>query len=255
MKISIDTEKNTLSIDDGHGPNQVSLYTKKAFDILSKIWLKVGWNQKFEYTFSWFGRPIIQIPEDMVRLQEVIYRIKPDVILETGIAHGGSIIFSASLCKAIGKGRVIGVDIKIHPSNREAIETHELFPLITLIEGSSTAPDTIQKVIDLIKPGETVLAILDSNHSKAHVLAELEAYHSLITPGSYIVATDGVMEDLHDTPRGKPEWIYDNPKAAALEFASRHSDFIIDQPIWPFNESDLTDNITHWPGAWLKKTP
>jgi cephalosporin hydroxylase len=253
MKLTIDTASKTLDVQEGGEINQYPLYTKKAFEILSRIWVKVGWNQKYEYTFSWFGRPIIQLPEDMIRFQEVVYRIKPDVIIETGIAHGGSLIFSASLCKAMGKGRVIGIDIEIRPNNRMAIETHELHPLITMVEGSSVAPHIIKQVKDLVKPGEKVLILLDSNHTKAHVLAELEAYHSLVTPGSYIIASDGIMQDLHDTPRGRPEWVSDQPTAAALEFAGHHPEFEIGQPTWPFNESDLTENITHWPGAWLKR--
>jgi cephalosporin hydroxylase len=199
------------------------------------------------------GQPIIQLPEDMVRIQEVIYRIKPDVIIETGIAHGGSLIFYASLCKVLGKGRVIGIDIEIRPHNRKAIESHELFPLITLIEGSSTTNDTVKKVKELVTPGEIIFVILDSCHTKQHVLDELEFYHDLITPGSYIVATDGIMKDLYDVPRGKPEWAQDNPVAAVAEFVSKHPEFVVEQPAWPFNESELTENVTHWPKAYLKR--
>jgi cephalosporin hydroxylase len=200
------------------------------------------------------GRPIIQLPEDMIRMQEVIYRVKPDVTIETGVAHGGSLIYYASLCKAIGKGRVVGIDIEIRPHNRQAIEAHELFPLLTLVEGSSTAPQIVEHVRSLVKPGETVLVILDSNHTKQHVLDELAAYHELVTPGSYIVATDGIMRDLDQVPRGQPEWARDNPATAAAEFAQAHPEFVLEQPAWPFNESDLTDNITHWPDAWLRRT-
>ena len=105
--------------------------------------MRVGWNQKYQYTFSWMGRPVIQLPEDMMRMQEVIYRLQPDLIVETGVAHGGSLIFYASLCKAIGKGRVVGIDIEIRPHNRMAIESHPLAGLITLIEGSSIAPEVV----------------------------------------------------------------------------------------------------------------
>jgi cephalosporin hydroxylase len=253
MKVTVDTDNKKLLYEEGGAAQEIPLYSKKAFEILSRLWVKVGWNQKYEYTFSWFGRPIIQLPEDMVRMQEVIYRLKPDVIVETGIAHGGSLIYSASLCKAMGKGRVIGVDIEIRPHNRKAIEEHELFPLITLIEGSSVEPSIVQSVKDLIKPGESVLVILDSNHTKSHVFNELNAYYSLVTPGSYIVATDGIMQDLYDTPRGKPEWDKDNPSESALEFVKTHPEFEIEQPAWVFSESDLEKNITHWPGAWLRR--
>ncbi len=253
MKINIDTDKQLVSETENGVMREVKLYTDEAFEILSKIWVKVGWNQKHIYTFTWFGRPIIQLPEDIIRSQEVIYSLKPDVIVETGIAHGGSLILWASLCKAMGKGRVIGVDIEIRPHNRKAIEEHELFPLITLIEGSSVEPSIVQSVKDLIKPGESVLVILDSNHTKSHVFNELNAYYSLVTPGSYIVATDGIMQDLYDVPRGKPEWNKDNPSESALEFVKTHPEFKIEQPAWVFSESDLEKNITHWPGAWLRR--
>jgi cephalosporin hydroxylase len=251
MRLTIDTEAKKLFREEVDQRVELPLYSKEAFEMLSQIWLKVGWNEKYPYTFSWLGRPIIQLPEDMIRTQEVLFRVKPDVVIETGVAHGGSLIYYASLCKATERGRVIGIDIEIRPHNRQAIEAHELSRLITLIEGSSTAPDVVQQAHSLVKPGETVLIILDSNHTKQHVAAELEAYSDLLTPGSYIVATDGSMKDLYDVPRGRPEWQEDHPTAAAAEFAASHPEFVLEQPAWPFNESDLTQNITHWPGAWL----
>jgi len=252
MKITIDTETKAVEVESQNGRETFDLYTKEAFELISRLWVKTGWDQKYQYTFTWFGRPMIQLPEDVLRIQEVIYQLKPDVIIETGIAHGGSLILWASLCKAMDRGRVIGVDIEIRPHNRQALESHELFPWITLIEGSSTDSAIVQNIKSMIKPNDIVLVILDSDHTKQHVLAELEAYHSMVTPGSYIVATDGIMQDLYDVPRGKPEWIKDNPTEAALEFASRHSEFSIEQPKWPFNESQLDQNITHWPKAWLR---
>ncbi len=181
----------------------------------------------------------------MIRAQEVIYRVQPDVIVETGVAHGGSLVYYASLCKVIGKGRVIGVDIEIRPHNRRAIEEHPLSPLISLVEGDSIAPETVKKVHLLVKPGEVVMVFLDSCHTKQHVLAELEAYHDLISPDSYIVATDGIMKDLHDVPRGKPEWAWDNPAAAVVEFSQKHPEFVLEQPAWAFNEGELSANVTH----------
>lgn len=253
MKLTIDTVAKTLLLDEQDRKQCFNLYSKEAFELISHQWLKVGWNEKHPYTFTWLGRPIIQNPEDVIRSQEVIYRIKPDVILETGIAHGGSLIFYASLCKAMNKGRVIGVDIEIRPKNRQALERHDLSPYITLIEGSSTDSLVVQRVKSQIKPGETTLVLLDSNHTKKHVLAELEAYSDLVTPGSYIVATDGSMKDFGDVPRGKPEWVWDNPTAAAAEFIQQHPEFAVEQPLWPFNESGLNRNVTYWPGAWLRR--
>jgi len=253
MKLTIDTTERKLTSETASGIRVLELYSKEAFDLIAEQWIKVGWDQRYSYTFSWLGRPIIQLPEDMVRTQEVIYRVRPDVIIETGVAHGGSLIYYASLCKILGKGRVVGVDIEIRPSNRQAIEAHEMFPWITLVEGSSTAPEIVNYIHGLVEPGETVLVILDSNHTRAHVLNELEAYHDLVSKDSYIVATDGSMKDFSDVPRGNPDWAWDNPCAAAAQFAAAHPQFVVEQPAWPFNESELTENLTHWPGAWLKR--
>ena len=253
MRLIIDTDTRTLLLESEQVRREIPLYSKEAFELLSQQWLKVGWNQKYPYTFSWMGRPIIQLPEDMIRIQEVIYRVKPDVIIETGVAHGGSLIFYSSLFKAIGHGRVIGIDVEIRPHNRSAIEAHELFPLITLIEGSSVEPQVVKQVTSLVRDGEKVMVVLDSDHSKRHVRAELDAYHHLVTAGSYIVATDGSMGELFDVPRGKSDWQWDNPTEAAEDFAKHHPEFVIEQPPWPFNESDLVKNITHWPGAWLRR--
>lgn len=251
MKLTIDTDRRTLTVDGAAGP--LDLYSKEAFEVVSEIWLKTSWNAKYPYTFTWMGRPIVQHPEDMVRLAEVIYRVRPDVIVETGIAHGGSLVFYASLLKAMGRGRVIGVDIEIRPHNRAAMEAHELAPLITMIEGSSIDPAIVAAVGKLIAPGETVLLILDSNHSKAHVRAELEAYADLVSVGSYVISTDGIMRDVYDTPRGQPEWRDDNPCAANEEFLAAHPEFVAEQPTWTFNESSLDKPITGWPDAYMKR--
>jgi len=253
MRLIIDTKAKTLTFESETEKRVLDLYTKESFDLISHQWIKVGWDQKYSYTFSWMGRPIVQLPEDMVRMQEVIYRVRPDVVIETGIAHGGSLIYYASLCKAMGRGRVIGIDIEIRPHNRKAIEDHELSSFITLVEGSSTSADVVDLVRSLIKPGESVLVILDSNHTRQHVLDEIHAYAELVTRGSYLVATDGSMKDFYDVPRGRAEWKWDNPCKAAEEFAAEDPQFVLEQPPWPFNESKLTENVTHWPGAWLKR--
>jgi cephalosporin hydroxylase len=249
MKFAIDTVARTLEIDG----RLLELYSDEAFRAVSQLWLKLGWNQKYTYTFSWLGVPIIQLPEDMLRYQEVVAHLKPDVIIETGIAHGGSAIFSASLCRLLGKGRVVAVDIEIRPHNRRRLEAHPLTDLVTLIEGSSTAPEIVAQVAGCVQPRDTVLVVLDANHSHDHVLAELEAYAPLVTPGSYIIATDGFMRHLTDVPRGKSTWATDNPAKAAQDFVAKHKNFVIDEPGWPFNESTLAGNITHWPDAWVKK--
>jgi cephalosporin hydroxylase len=250
MRIVIDTTERTLTADG----RSLHLYSKEAFELISDLWLKTGWDQKYSYTFTWLGRPVIQHPEDLVRLQEVIFTQRPDVIIETGVAHGGSLIFYASLFKAMGRdGRVVGIDIDIRPQNRKAIEAHELASYISLIQGDSARSDVVARAREFVRPGDKVMVMLDSNHAKAHVLKELEAYAPLVSPGSYIVATDGVMGLVHDTPRGKPEWSSDNPTQAAREFAARHPNFVLEEPKWLFNESRLDRTITAWPGGWLKR--
>jgi cephalosporin hydroxylase len=254
MRITIDTEAKNVVVEDGPKRRTLPLYDKEVFELVSQHWLKLSWVQKYSYTFTWMGRPVIQHPEDLVRMQEVVYFLKPDVIIETGIAHGGSLVLSASLMKAMGRGRtVVGVDIEIRPHNRRAIEAHELFPMIRLIEGDSTAPAIVTQAASHVRPDDKVLVILDSNHSREHVRKELEAYHNLVTPGSYIVATDGIMQDLWDAPRGDPSWKTDNPVQAAREFVAAHPGFVIEQPAWRFNEGPLDKAITGWPDAWIKR--
>jgi cephalosporin hydroxylase len=225
----------------------------EAFEAISNAWLRSGWDNKYVYSFSWFGRPIIQLPEDMMRLQEVIYSVQPDVIIETGVAHGGSLIFYASLCKAMDRGRVVGIDIEIRPHNRQAIESHALFPFITLIEGSSIEPDVVAQVKAEVREGETVLVLLDSCHTKEHVLAELNAYSMLVTKGSYIVAMDGIMEQLVGAPRTQPDWSWNNPRAAAEEFVGAHPAYIIEQPPIQFNEGNISKPVTYWPHGYIKR--
>jgi cephalosporin hydroxylase len=254
MKLIIDRDARTLLVEDSGQTRSIDLYSREAFELISLEWVRVGWSQKYQYTFSWLGRPVIQLPDDMIRVQEVIFRVQPDVILETGVAHGGSLVYYAGLCKILGRGRVIGIDIEIRPHNRQAIESHPLSAYITLVEGSSVDPAVVANAKSLIRRDEQVLVFLDSNHAKNHVAAELEAYHVLVSPGSYIVATDGIMRELADVPRGSPDWRWNNPAAAAQEFAAGHPEFVLEQPVWPFNESELRAEITHWPGAWLRRT-
>lgn len=252
MKVTIEDDRVSVSRADG-SREEYEIGSPEAFRVLSKLWLRSGWDVKYVYSFTWLGRPIIQLPEDLLRLQEVIYRIKPDVILETGVAHGGSLIFHASLCKAIGKGRVVGVDVEIRPHNRSAIEAHELFSFITLIEGDSIHPAIVEQVRAHVKAGETVIVLLDSNHSKAHVSAELNAYASFVTQDSYIVAMDGIMADVAGAPRTQSDWAWNNPRQAALEFVAAHPEFEIEEPAFLFNESQIHERVTYWPSAFLKR--
>ena len=251
MKISIDVDENKLSIAE-NGTNRVyDLASKEAFAEIAKLWVVSGWARKYSYGFSWLGRPIIQLPDDMVRIQEAIYQVKPDVIVETGVAHGGSLIYYASICEMLGNGRVIGVDVEIRPHNRQAIEQHALSKRITLIEGNSIGPDTVAKVKSMIKPSDKVMLILDSNHSRDHVAAELEAYCDIVTPGSYILSQDGVMQFVAGMPRAQADWTWNNPISANQGFLERHKEFEHRSPPRPFDETLETPDCTHHPTGWM----
>jgi cephalosporin hydroxylase len=253
MNFTIDTTSAVIAVErDGEVAN-VPLYSTEGFELLSELWLKVGWNEKHSYTFTWMGIPVIQVPEDLIRIQEVIHSIQPDGIVETGVAHGGSLVFFASLLKTLGKGRVVGVDIEIRPHNRTAIEEHPLSDLITLIEGDSTDDDVLARVRQEMAGARTTLVILDSSHTRDHVLAELEAYSGLVSVGSYIIAMDGVMALVADTPRGDASWSHENPISAVDEFLSQHPEFVVEQPPWRFNESNLRQNITYAPNGYLRR--
>jgi len=248
MKITIDTDAKTTILADGR---TVDLFGKDSFDMLADLWVRLGWVRKYSYAFSWMGRPIIQLPDDMVRIQEAIFATKPDVIIETGVAHGGSLIFYASLFEAMGAGRVIGVDIEIRPHNRAAIEAHPMSKRITLIEGSSTAPQIVAQVRALIQPADRVMVILDSNHSKAHVADELASYGPMVTPGCHLLAQDGVMELVAGMPRTDSDWNWNNPRAAVAEFLDAHPEFKLAKAARPFDESQDVPDCSHHPDGWL----
>jgi cephalosporin hydroxylase len=252
--ITFDEEAGLVTVERGGTTESYRLDQPEAFEIVSDLWLRAGWRAKHAYTFTWMGRPVIQLPEDLLRLQELVHRVGPDVIVETGVAHGGSLVFHAGLCKQAGRGRVIGVDIEIRPHNREAIEAHPLSPLIELVEGDSAAPEVVADVRSRVRPGETVLVILDSNHTREHVLAELEAYSPLVSPASYLVAMDGhIMERAAGLARSAPGWDTDNPKAAAAEFVRAHPDFVIHDPEFLFDESLISRGVTGWAGGAVRR--
>jgi cephalosporin hydroxylase len=251
MILRIDTDKAVVEVEDVDGARTVPFSDPEAFSLVSRAWLRVGWDVKYVYRFSWLGRPIIQLPEDIVRVQEAIFRTQPDVIIETGIAHGGSLVLFASLCEAMGRGRVVGVDIEIRPHNRAAIEAHALFPRITLIEGSSTAESTFARVQEAVGDAKRVFVMLDSNHSKEHVLAELRLYGSLVSVGSYMVAADGIMRDIAGAPRTAPDWEWNNPVSAVDQFLTEHDGFVREHPRPDFDEGVVEGDVTYWPDGWL----
>ncbi|MBS1606192.1 MAG: cephalosporin hydroxylase family protein, partial [Bacteroidetes bacterium] len=184
--------------------------------------------------FSWMGRPIIQFPQDMIAVQELIWNIKPDLIIETGIAHGGSIIFYASLLELLGKGEVLGVDIDIRQHNREEIEKHPMFKRIKMIQGSSISEEVINQVKEIAAKHQTVMVLLDSNHTHDHVLRELQLYAPLVTTGSYIVVFDTIVEFLPADflpSQPRPWGPGNNPWTAAQAFLREHPNFEIDRTI------------------------
>lgn len=244
--------------------NIESLGEDADLQALSRIWIREITPHKWAYNFSWLGRPAIQFPNDAWALQELIWMIRPDLIIETGIAHGGSLIFSSSMLALLdmvdaiesrstidpksSKRKVIGVDIDIRPHNREAILAHPMASRIEMIEGSSVEPDVVSRVQEAAADYERVLVCLDSNHTHEHVLAELEAYAPLVSPGGYCIVFDTIIDDMPgdmfpDRPWG-PE---NNPKTAVREFLKDHSEFEVDKDI----EHKLL--ITVAPDGFLKR--
>ena len=204
---------------------------------------------KYSYNFSWMGRPIIAYPQDMIAMQELIWDIKPDLIIETGVAHGGSIVYYASLLELIGSnGLVVGIDIDIRKHNRDLIESHPMMKRIKLIEGSSVDHKIVDKVKKLSVNKKKVLVCLDSNHTHEHVLEELKLYSPFVTKGSYCVTFDTVVEDMPENSFPNRPWGKgNNPKTAVWEFLNDNSDFEIDKNI----DSKLLISVA--PDGFLKK--
>lgn len=213
-----------------------------------KIFLKKTFVYKYSYNFEQMGRPIIQYPQDIVAMQEIIWKIKPDLIIETGIAHGGSLIMSASMlalldiCEAIesedvldpkhSNRKVLGIDIDIRAHNREAIEGHPMFSRIGMIQGSSISPEVVAQVHKIASGYKRILVCLDSMHTHDHVLDELEAYAPLVTLGSYCVVFDTIIEDMPaDMFPDRPWGVGNNPKTAVWEYLKSHPEFEIDESI------------------------
>jgi cephalosporin hydroxylase len=235
-----------------------------SWNNLSNKWLIHSFKNKFMYNFEWLGRPIIQSPVDIVAMQELIWKTKPDLIIETGIAHGGSLIFSASILALIdffealdsgnpmialhSKRKVLGIDIDIRPHNKLAIESHPLSSRIQLIQGSSISPKIIDEVYRIAKSYNRIMIILDSNHTHEHVIAELNAYAHLTSLGCYCVVFDTIIEDMPaDVCDNRPWGTGNNPKTAVWDFIKTHPEFEIDKIL---NKKLL---ITHAPDGFLKR--
>jgi cephalosporin hydroxylase len=232
---------------------QVEIYISKLAEDKQLQQNSIRWVQdsarlNYSYNFAWQGRPIIQYPQDIIAMQELIWEVKPDLIIETGIAHGGSLIFSASMlamldmCDAIdsshtldpkkSKRKVLGIDIDIRQHNREAVEAHPMASRIQMIEGSSLAPEIIEQVHQIAKNYKCILLCLDSNHTHYHVLEELKAYAHLTSIGSYCVVFDTVIDDMPiDMYPDRPWGPGNNPKTAVCEYLKTHPEFEIDKSI------------------------
>lgn len=207
-----------------------------------------SWKQRYSYNFNWLGRPIIQIPQDIVAMEEIIWKVKPDLIIETGIAHGGGLIFYASMLELIGKGEVLGIDIDIRKHNRKEIEKHKMFKRIKMIEGSSVDEEVIKQVKKIVKKHKKVMVCLDSLHTYQHVLEELNLYSKFVSKGSYLVVFDTVIDDFpRNYPWNRPWGKNNNPKIAVREFLKTNKNFIIEKDI----ENKLL--ITAAPDGYLKR--
>ncbi|HEV8283362.1 MAG TPA: cephalosporin hydroxylase family protein [Chitinophagaceae bacterium] len=209
-----------------NGINNALQKAAKEFNVESN-------RSQYSYNFSWMGRPIIQYPQDMIAMQEIVWKVKPDLIIETGIAHGGSLIYYASLLELIGKGEVLGIDIDIREHNRKEIEKHPMYKRIKMIQGSSIDEEVVKQVKKYTTGKERIIVCLDSNHTHEHVLSELNLYSPFVNTGSYIIAFDTIVEDL---PEGyfsqkRPWGISNNPRTAVDEFLKTNKDFEIDTSI------------------------
>lgn len=239
VKAFIEERKQRI---DANGNNDELQAAAKAFNDASN-------KNQYSYNFSWMGRPIIQYPQDMIAMQELIWELKPDLIIETGIAHGGSLIFYASLMELIGKGEVLGIDIDIRAHNRKEIEAHPMMKRITMLEGSAVSEEIAAQVRKVAEGKQTVMVLLDSNHTHDHVLRELELYAPLVTPGSYCVVFDTIVEKLPENyfKESRPWSVGNNPLTAVHEYLKTDDRFVIDSAI----DNKLLISVA--PSGYLKR--
>ena len=214
--------------------NIANLSEDQDLQALGRIFLREVSPYKYAYNFTWMGRPIIQFPQDMMAMQEIIWRVQPDLIIETGIAHGGSLIFYASMLELLGDtdGLVLGIDIDIRAHNKAAIEAHPMAKRIRMIQGSSIDENMVRQVREIAEGKKRILVTLDSNHTHDHVLQELELYSPLVTKDSYLVVFDTAVEDMPRSLSAERPWgVGDNPKTAVWEFLKNNDRFEIDRDV------------------------
>lgn len=225
-----------------------ALAAAEAVQATSARWLRQTHDLRYDYNFTWFGRPILQLPQDIMALQELVFRIQPDLIIETGIAHGGSLVFFASLLHLQNQnGLVLGIDRDIRAHNRREIEAHPMAHRIAMLQGSSVADDTLTAVRRFAAGRQRVMVVLDSNHTEDHVLQELALYAPLVTNGSYLVVCDTIVEDLGpDAFPDRPWGPGNSPKSAVAKFLQQNRDFEVDARL----EQKLL--LTNSPGGYLR---
>jgi cephalosporin hydroxylase len=242
VKISIN-----IKAEDGTERNDIDLYSAEGYALAAELWLKASCHHRVMYEPTWMGIPIIQYPTDMVMMQELLWKVRPDFVIETGVAHGGSCVLHASVLELIGKGQVIGIDVEIRKYNETAIKNHPMSKRIHLIEGSSVDISTIEKVKQLVKPGAKCVVVLDSNHSYQHVKAEIELYKEFVGVDCYLIVMDGAQEWAATLPNGKVEWATDNPLRAIREFvAATDGEWVVD-------DHYTRMHITSSPQGFLKR--
>jgi len=202
---------------------------QRQLDEAASCWLEASAKNKIDYEIEWFGIPVIQTAEDMILMQELIFTVRPDYVVETGIAHGGNLIFYASMFELLGRGEVIGVDIEIRQHNRRVLQSHPFFKRIRMIEGDSTSEDVVASVANAVGRDAQIIVCLDSNHYKQHVLEELKLYSRLVKPGGYIVVFDTVTADLAVKGVCDRSYVANGPMEAINDFLEENDDFIIDK--------------------------
>jgi cephalosporin hydroxylase len=217
---------------------------------LTSDWLQAASEHRYSYNFRWLGLPIIQLPQDILAMQELIWRVRPDLVIETGIARGGSTIFYASMLELIGgEGRVLAIDVDIRPHNRKALEEHPLFHRVELVEGSSVDAEVTQEAERAAHAAERVLVVLDSNHTHEHVLAELRGYGPLVTKDSYLVVFDTIIEQMPEEALAGEPWSHgDNADTAVRQYLSEQDRFEVDSDI------DARLLLSYAPGGYLRCT-
>lgn len=251
--VHADLEKGELTITTDGQQKSVPLASTEAFEAIGKLWLRVGWDNKYLYSMTWMGRPILQLPDDLIRLQEIVWAVEPDLIIETGVAHGGSLAFFASLLHVRGFGKVVGIEKGLMDSTKQAVIEHPLSSYMEVIEGGSTAAETVAAAKGFVKKSKKVMVFLDSNHSYQHVLDELNIYSQFVTPGSWLIACDGIIGDLKGAERINSDAATNNATEAVLTFLKSNPEFELLDPPLPFNQSSIRRSPTYWRGGFLRR--